>query len=115
MKIKVREKEDYIIVDLESIANSFQEAQEFHQRFETLLNSGKSLFVINLLNVVYLNSITVGMISSSFNSTRKKNGRFVLINVDEKLEEFLDGVGLKRHIKTYASESEFERQELKAK
>ncbi len=89
MKIRQREVDDVVILDLDGKLTGGPDAETFRNIFKGLINEGKKNIVVNLERVSWINSTGLGILISGYTSVRKGGGDLVLIHVGDRIESIL--------------------------
>jgi anti-anti-sigma factor len=71
-----------------------------------LINGGKRFFVLNLLNVRYLDSFGLGQIVATYQSVRGQKGEMKIVNPNPKVKDLLRYTRIDTVIQVLPSEAE---------
>ncbi len=104
MRIKEQKKNDFTIITITEVKNGqldISNIKQLRQRFNRVVEKGKRKIAIDLKQVKYIDSSTIGFFVDAFNLLRNSNGNFALLNVDEKIIEILDMTNLTKFLPIY--------------
>ena len=96
---------DIVVIDLEGKMGLGDDDQLFSY-VQTLLEQGFLRFVLNFVQVPYIDSMTLGETIRAFNTVLRRGGRLVLLNVHARMRAVLDKEGLSRLIQVFDSEED---------
>lgn len=87
-KIKVTELNDKLVVIIEPKGNFIggEETDDLRNTIKTLSDSGNSKLVIDLGDVLYLNSTALGVLISAHANYTKREGKIALCRLNKNLE-----------------------------
>jgi len=96
---------DIVVIDLEG-KMCLGDDDELFSYVVTLLEQGFLRFVLNFVQVPYLDSMTLGETIRAFNTVARRGGRLVLLHVHSRVRAVLDTEGLSRLIQVFDSEED---------
>lgn len=88
-KLREREREGVVIIDLSGKLMGGSDAEIFKNCIYELLEEGKKKIIVNLARVTWINSAGVGILITGYTTMRKKGGDMKLLNVSEKIKSIL--------------------------
>lgn len=112
MRLKEQKKEGFTIILITGIDNGqldISNLKQLKQKFFRLVEKKIDKIAINLKDVKYIDSSTVGFFVDAFNVLRNSNGKFALLNVDKKIIEILDMTNLTKFLPIYNEKEFFQR------
>jgi anti-anti-sigma factor len=66
-----------------------EDAKTFHGLFQSLLNDGERMFVVDLVETPWASSQGIGMLISSYASVKRAGGQLVLANAVDRIKDVL--------------------------
>lgn len=72
-------------------------AEDLRGQMKTALGEGPSGLVLDMQNTKYVDSMGIGVLIAAFNSCRKKQVEFKVINVDKEILELFTTMRLDQH------------------
>lgn len=102
LKIAVEDKEDYAIVKLSGTSRAVNKQSEevtlIRETFRDLSKQGKSKILVDLQDVDYLSSNTIGAILSGNSIIKKIGGKIVIYNANDYIMNIFNIVQLHKVI-----------------
>lgn len=102
LKITVEDKEDYAIVKLSGTSRAVNKQSEevtlIRETFRDLSKQGKSKILVDLQDVDYLSSNTIGAILSGNSIIKKIGGKIVIYNANDYIMNIFNIVQLHKVI-----------------
>ncbi len=89
MKIKEREKENVVILDVSGKIVLGEDINLLKEKIDELLKNGKKNIILNLADVPYVDSTGLGEIIRAYVSTTKNGGVLKLLKISEKIKDLL--------------------------
>ena len=89
MKLQVSEQNGISIISLQGKIMGGPEAGQINDHINTLLDSGKKDIIVDLEEVEWMNSSGLGILIGIVTTLKNSNGRLVLVNVSERIENLL--------------------------
>ncbi|PKL40819.1 MAG: hypothetical protein CVV44_04215 [Spirochaetae bacterium HGW-Spirochaetae-1] len=100
MNIKKREIEDYLVFDLlEDI--TYDNAKELDSFIINNLDKAFTNIVLNIKNVVYVNSFALGVLIKTMQEVEKRGCAFFLMNVNPNVKTLLKVTGVLAKFKIF--------------
>ena len=100
LQVKLEEKDDYIIMHLsgyaQAVSKQSEEVQLLRTTFKELAEKKQDTVLVNLKEVEYLASNTIGAILSGNSIMKKIGGKLVLYNASEYITGIFDIVQLSK-------------------
>lgn len=106
MKIKLREVEDIVILDLSGKIMGGPDADEYKKAIMDAVEKGYSKILVNLGNVTWINSTGLGILVSGFTTAKGKNCEMRLMNLTDRVNNLFMITKLSTVFKTYDSEED---------
>ena len=104
--INERRVGDVTILDLKGRARVGGTTVSLHRSIHSLLNEEKTLILLNLSGVTYVDSCGLGEMVASYVTARAKGGDIKLLNVTESLRELMSVTDLLSVFDVYENEQE---------
>jgi anti-anti-sigma factor len=108
MDIVGRDKHKYKVVDISGKIDRLKDSIVLKSHINTLVEKNHLNVALNLSKVTYLDSGALNVIIYCHNTLKKLNGKLVLIEPNEYVQDVLDVVGLTKVVPIYSTEEEFE-------
>jgi anti-sigma B factor antagonist len=89
VKVQTRERDGYIILDLQGKLMGGPDADSFRDLIRGLIDEGMKKVIVNLSNVKWVNSTGVGILITGYTTLRRSGGDLKLLNVSEKIQSIL--------------------------
>ena len=89
MKLKSRESEKTVILDISGKLMGGSDADEFRDIIHQLIEEGKKNIIVNLSAVRWVNSTGIGILITGYTTLRRNKGDLKLLNVSNKIESIL--------------------------
>jgi anti-sigma B factor antagonist len=89
MKLKSREQNGVLILEVKGKVMGGPDAQEFHDILKSEIEKGTRKFIFDLSEVEWMNSSGLGMLISGLTTIKNGNGELKLANVAEKIHSLL--------------------------
>ena len=105
MKISDTIEGDVVILELSGKIMGGDESTLFHGKIREYLNYNKLKFVIDMKDILWSNSIGLGMLITALTTVKKADGQTVLANVTN-IQDLLAMTQLIRVFETYDSREE---------
>lgn len=106
MEYAERRVGDVVIVDLEGRATFGSPGADLRQIVGGLLDRGDRCILLNMAEVSYMDSSTIGDLASSFVSVLNHSGRMKLLNLTDKTHRLLEMTGLIDIVEHFSDETE---------
>lgn len=84
-RITIDEKENYAIMNLDGNFNSEDDSEKLRESFKGVAKKNINRVLVNLKNVLYLNSACLGSLLSGNSIIKKINGKVVLYDTNDYL------------------------------
>ncbi|MBI4652202.1 STAS domain-containing protein [Candidatus Desantisbacteria bacterium] len=103
MDMNVREAEDICILDIKGdiMADTKKELKE---KFTSLIEGGKIKFIINFKDVYVIDSSGIGLLISTLQNVREKNGDIKILNISGFAKRTFNVTGLNNIFHIFTSE-----------
>jgi len=88
--ITVEDMKDYAILHLEGDFNSSEENESLLNSFRDMSKKGFKAVMVDLTNVIYLNSGSIGVLLSGNAMLKKKDSKIVLYGASDYLENIFN-------------------------
>lgn len=82
-KIDIEERIDYVVMHLEGDYNNVEDNNKLLDSIKNLAKTNKINVIIDLTNVVYLDSRSLGVLLSGNSLLKKKSGKLVLFGAND--------------------------------
>ena len=105
LNIKERQAGDVTILDLAGNITIGTGGKELDGAVKTLMQEGKRKILLNLANVIYVDSSGLGHLISSYNVARVEGGQLKLLNLTKRVEDLMVITKLVTVFDTYHEES----------
>ncbi len=102
-QINFENKENYTLLKLEGDFNSNIENEKLLNTFRNLANDSHINVIIDLTNVVYLNSGSIGTLLSGNAILRKKNGKLAIFGASDYINNIFNITKLNLAIEIFES------------
>ena len=89
VKLKTREKDGVVIVDVGGQLRGGPDSDKFHDFFKTMIDEGHKKVVVNLRKVPWVDSRGLGMLIGAHTSLAAAGGDLVLSNVTDRITSIL--------------------------
>lgn len=89
MKLKSREKDRVVILDISGKLMGGEDADLFRDIIHGLIEEGKKRVIVNLSGVRWVNSTGVGILITGYTTMRRNKGDLKLLNVSNKIQSIL--------------------------
>jgi anti-sigma B factor antagonist len=93
------------VLDVEGRIVLGEESNAFREKVKSLLAAGKKNIILNLANLVYIDSAGLGTLVASFHSARSQGGTLKMAHLGSKFKEILQVTRLLTVFETYDSEA----------
>src|ERR1700685_3793196 len=93
------------VVDIDGRIVLGEESNSFREKIKSLLAAGKKKIVLNLANVVYIDSAGLGTLVATFHSASSQGATLKMANLGAKFKEVLQVTKLMTVFDTYDSEA----------
>jgi anti-sigma B factor antagonist len=93
------------VLDVEGRIVLGEESNAFRVKVKSLLAAGKKNIILNLANLVYIDSAGLGTLVASFHSARSQGGTLKMALLGSKFKEILQVTRLLTVFDTYDSEA----------
>jgi anti-sigma B factor antagonist len=103
MKIKLVEKQNAVVIELMGNIMDGSCFDVFKEKIKELISQGKTNIVIDLGEVIHMNSLGLGMLISGYISLKNVQGNLKLARITEKIEKLLDVTKLITIFEYYSS------------
>jgi anti-anti-sigma factor len=108
MDIAGRDRNKFRIIDISGKIDRLKDSIVLKSQINTLIEKNHLNVALNLSKVTYLDSGALNVIIYCHNTLKKLNGKLVLIEPNEYVQDVLDVVGLTKVVSIYSTEEEFE-------
>lgn len=107
MEIKIREREDVIILDIEGeIRRTDETVLNLHQVAKDLLKKGKRYFLLNFERVNFIDSMGIGQLLACYKSVIDQRGQIKLMKLEPKIRFLFEVCMLTRIFQIFDDEEE---------
>lgn len=106
MKIKRRELNDVIVLELKGDLIGGPDSTALHDEINKIIQDGWKKIVINLGDVKWMDSTGLGVMMAAYTSIKKTEGDIKLVQANKKIENLLIITKLISVLKNYDSEEE---------
>jgi anti-sigma B factor antagonist len=106
MKLKKREVDGVMVVQVEGKMVGGADSEVFHAFVKELIAEGHRKFLINLGKVPWADSRGIGMLIGAHTSIQNAEGSLVLTNIGDRIDSILTLTRLLLIFKTFDSEQE---------
>lgn len=106
LNIKPREKQDAVVLDLSGRIVAGEECDGLRNKIKDLLASNQTKIVLNLAEVVCIDSTGIGMLVEAVINTVKQGGHLKLINVPRLIHNVLHTHRLLQAFEIHSNEEE---------
>ena len=106
MKIKKREKNDVMVLDLSGKIMGGDDFDLFRSTVEGLVEEGQVDILLNMKKVKWINSTGLGLLVSAYTSLVKSGGRMKIAEVSGRIDNILHVTQLELIFETYTDEDE---------
>ena len=106
MKVRVRERDGVVILDMKRRIEGGPDADAFHDLIKACVADGKTKILVNLAKVNFINSTGLGILLSGYTSVMNAGGRFKLVNISERIKSILMITKLLMIFEVYTDEDE---------
>ena len=89
MNYSVSEKDGIVVISLTGKIMGGPEATEINEKFHQLIDEKKLHIVIDLHNVEWMNSSGLGILIGAVTLLRNNQGKLLLINVSDRIQNLL--------------------------
>ena len=89
MKLRSRESERTVILDISGKLMGGSDADEFRDIVHKLIEDGKKNIIVNLSGVRWVNSTGIGILITGYTTLRRNKGDLKLLNVSNKIQSIL--------------------------
>ncbi|MCK4539423.1 MAG: STAS domain-containing protein [Candidatus Krumholzibacteria bacterium] len=89
MKLRSRESEKTVILDITGKLMGGADADEFRDIVHKLIEDGKKNIIVNLSGVRWMNSTGMGILITGYTTLRRNKGDLKLLNVSNKIQSIL--------------------------
>ena len=97
--------DDILVVKLEGELDAFT-AQQVKEQLSTFIKKGYKKIVVNLSQVRYINSTSIGVLVSRLRDLKNRQGELVLAELSDRVNRILTLVGGKRLFQIFNTEQE---------
>lgn len=103
MKINIVEKYTVIVIEIKGDMIDGRKLDEFKAEIKKLISEGKLNVVVDLAEVLHVNSSGLGMLISGYTSLKNAGGNLKLANVTDKIESLMAVTKLITIFENYSS------------
>jgi len=108
MDIGGREKCGFHIIDVIGKIDRLKDSIVLRSYINSLIEKECTAVALNLSLVTYMDSGALNVLIYCYNTLKKNNGKFALIEPNEYVNDVLKVVGLNKLVTIYSTEGEFE-------
>jgi anti-sigma B factor antagonist len=105
LRMSERDVNGVTVVDIDGRIVLGEESNSFREKIKSLLAAGKKKIVLNLANVVYIDSAGLGTLVATFHSASSQGATLKMTNLGAKFKEVLQVTKLMTVFDTYESET----------
>lgn len=105
LRMAERDVNGVTVVDIDGRIVLGEESNSFREKIKGLLAAGKKKIVLNLANVVYIDSAGLGTLVATFHSASSQGATLKMTNLGAKFKEVLQVTKLMTVFDTYDSET----------
>lgn len=105
LRMSERDVNGVRVVDIDGRIVLGEESNSFREKIKSLLAAGKKKIVLNLANVVYIDSAGLGTLVATFHSASSQGATLKMANLGAKFKEVLQVTKLMTVFDTYESET----------
>jgi anti-sigma B factor antagonist len=105
LRMAERDVNGVTVVDIDGRIVLGEESNSFREKIKGLLAAGKKKIVLNLANVVYIDSAGLGTLVATFHSASSQGATLKMTNLGAKFKEVLQVTKLMTVFDTYESET----------
>lgn len=105
LRMAERDVNGVTVVDIDGRIVLGEESNSFREKIKSLLAAGKKKIVLNLANVVYIDSAGLGTLVATFHSASSQGATLKMANLGTKFKEVLQVTKLMTVFDTYDSET----------
>ena len=91
--LNAHKEEDVVIIDMSGRLTAGEPVQLLHDTVHALLAEGSRKFRLDLRNVTFIDSRSVGELVSTYTTVRYHQGSVIIANGGGKAKGFLGGLG----------------------
>ena len=106
MKIKERERDGVVILEVSGKIMGGPDSELFTNTLKTLVHQGKKRVVVDLAGVSWVNSTGLGILISGYSTLKRSNGEMKLVNVSDRIDSIFMVTKLYSVFDSYKSEDE---------
>jgi anti-sigma B factor antagonist len=89
LRIKTREKDGVVILDLQGKLMGGPDAETFKNTIHKIIDNGGKQVVVNLHGIDWINSTGMGILISGYTTMRRSGGDLRLLNVSDRIQSIL--------------------------
>ena len=105
LRMAERDVNGVTVVDIDGRIVLGEESNSFREKIKGLLAAGKKKIVLNLANVVYIDSAGLGTLVATFHSASSQGATLKMANLGAKFKEVLQVTKLMTVFDTYENET----------
>ncbi len=106
MRLKTKELNDVVVIEVKGNMMGGPDSQKFRDLLHKLIDEGKNKVVVDLKNVKFINSAGLGTLISGLTTMRNAGGDLKIANPTEKIESLLMITRLIKVFESYTSVDE---------
>ncbi len=106
MKIKERERDGVVILEVSGKIMGGPDSELFTSTLKSLVHRGKTRVIVDLGEVSWVNSTGLGILISGYSSIKRSNGELKLVNVSDRIDSIFMVTKLYSVFDSYKSEDE---------
>lgn len=106
MKIKERQVDGVIILEVSGKIMGGPDAELFSSTLKQLIHQGKPRVVVDLGKVTWVNSTGLGILISGYTTLMRNEGKMKLLNVSDRIESIFMVTKLHTVFETFKDEDE---------
>jgi anti-sigma B factor antagonist len=89
MKLKYHEQYNAVVIELKGNVLGGDDTKEFNELLHKLLDEGKKNIIVDLSEVMFMNSSGLGMLIGGLTTMKKGEGQLKLARTTDKIESLL--------------------------
>jgi len=106
MKIKERERDGVVILEISGKIMGGADSELFSQTLKSLVHEEKTRVICDLANVTWVNSTGLGILISGYSTLKRSDGEMKLLNVSDRIDSIFMVTKLYSVFESYKSEDE---------
>ena len=106
MKIKERERDGVVILEVSGKIMGGPDAEKFQSTLKSLIHEGHARVLVDLGSVTWINSTGLGILISGYTTLKRNDGEMKLINVSDRIDSIFMVTKLYSVFDSYKTEDE---------